>query len=156
MASPKLYLLLDRIRSAYNVGSIFRSADSAAVDKLILAGFTCIPPHPKLHKTALGSLKSVSWEHHCQALPAAQHLKDSGFRLVALEPLPQAQSLYDATFTQDTCLILGHEESGVSPKLIDLSDQIVKIPHYGLKNSLNVAVAAGIAVYEFQRKRLAL
>lgn len=153
MALP-FYVLLDRIRSAYNVGSIFRSCDSAGVDKLILTSFTATPPHPKLEKTALGSLKSVPWEHHCSPFKAAQYYRSQGFRLVSLENTPQADNIFSTQFSQPTCLIVGNEIDGVSQEILDLSDQILKIPHFGIKNSLNVAVATGIAVYQLQRQRL--
>jgi tRNA G18 (ribose-2'-O)-methylase SpoU len=151
-----LFVLLDRIRSVYNVGSIFRSCDSASVDKLLLCGYTAVPPHPKLEKTALGSLTSVAWEHHCSTTQAIKHLKSQGTFIVAMEPLDTATSIYDLTPHHDTCLIFGHEETGIDPEALSLADEVVKIPHFGVKESLNVAVAAGIAIYEFQRKRLTI
>lgn len=150
---PLLYVVLDRVRSAYNIGSIFRSCDSAGIDKLILCGFTAIPPHQKLEKTALGSIDSVAWEHHCSALSASSYYKKQGFQIIVLENSPNAIDIFKTQINQNTCLVLGHEEEGVSKQLINLADQVVKIPHFGIKDSLNVAVAAGVAVYEFQRKR---
>jgi tRNA G18 (ribose-2'-O)-methylase SpoU len=149
-----LYVILDRVRSAYNVGSIFRSCDSAGVDKLVLCGFTAVPPHPKLDKTALGSLESVDWEHHCSALSAVAYYKKLGFNIFVLETTPTAQDIFKTQISTDTCLVFGHEEDGVEPDIINLAHQVINIPHFGIKDSLNVAVAAGIAIYEFQRKRL--
>lgn len=149
---PKLFVLLDRVRSAYNVGSIFRICDSAAIDQLLLCGYTAFPPHPKLDKTALGSLKTVSWSHHCDSLKAAAYLKQRQFKIIVMENTPLAKNLYHTSIKTDTCLVFGHEETGVSPELLALSDAVVKIPHFGTKDSLNVAVAAGVAIYEFRRQ----
>lgn len=147
-------VLLNNIRSAYNVGSIFRSAESAGVDRLFLTGYTAIPPHPKLDKTALGSIESVNWEHHCDPLKLAQLMKNQGVMLWAMEPTETAASIYELDVTGDICLVFGHEETGVMPELLALADQVVKIPQFGLKESLNVAVAAGVAIYECKRKLL--
>jgi 23S rRNA (guanosine2251-2'-O)-methyltransferase len=148
----KLYVLLDRIRSAYNVGSVFRTCDSAGVDILILAGYCAFPGNPKLQKTALGSLEHVTWEHHCDAYKAVQHLKSQNIKIVCLETAPQAESMFDYTYNQDTCLIFGNEEEGINPKILGIADVILKIPQYGIKESLNVASAAAIAIYEFRRQ----
>jgi 23S rRNA (guanosine2251-2'-O)-methyltransferase len=130
---PLLYVVLDRVRSAYNVGSIFRSCDSAGIDKLILCGFTAVPPHPKLEKTALGSLNSMAWEHHCSAISASRYYQKQGFNIIALENSPDAIDIFETQINQNTCLVLGHEENGVSDQLIDLADQVVKIPHFGIQ-----------------------
>jgi 23S rRNA (guanosine2251-2'-O)-methyltransferase len=151
---PKLSLLLDRVRSAYNVGSIFRSAESAGVDKIYLGGYCAIPPNPKLLKTALGSYKTISWEHHCSALSCAKYLKSQGIHLIALETVPNSVNIFTTVFNQDSCLIVGHEESGIDQAILDICDEIITIPHYGAKDSLNVAVAAGVAVYEYRRKTI--
>jgi 23S rRNA (guanosine2251-2'-O)-methyltransferase len=152
--SPNLYVMIEKIRSAFNVGSVFRISDSAAVDKLFLCGWTAIPPHPKVAKTALGSMNSVAWEHHCDALQLAKLLKTQQVKLVGLETTQDARSIYHTTFAQDTCLIFGHEEEGISAPLLSLCDEVVKIPHFGIKESLNISVAAGIAIYEYRRKQL--
>lgn len=151
-ATPSFYVLLENIRSAYNVGSIFRTCDSAGVDHLLLTGYTAIPPHPKLSKTALGSTTSVKWTHHCSGPLAVKHLKSQGISLISFEPLPHATSLFAYQYPRPACLIFGHEESGISPELLALSDQIIQIPHFGIKDSLNVASAAAIAIYEFKRQ----
>lgn len=151
---PKLYVLLDNIRSAYNVGSVFRTCDSAGVDQLFLTGYTCTPPHPKLKKTALGSTQSVNWQHHCQPFPLIQSLKTKHINILSLEPINQAKSIYDVDFNQPSCLVFGNEERGISPDILSQSHQILAIPQFGFKESLNIATAAGIAIYEFKRKLL--
>ena len=150
--SIHINVILDRVRSAYNVGSIFRSCDSAGINKLILCGFTAVPPHPKLEKTALGSLDSVVWEHHCSTLMAVKYYQQLGFQVIALENTKDANDIFDTRLKMNTCLIVGHEEEGISPEVLKQASAVVKIPHYGIKDSLNVAVATGIALYEFRRK----
>ena len=147
-----IHVMLENVRSVYNVGSVFRTCDSAGVTSLHLTGFTAIPPHPRLQKTALGSTQSVPWQHHCQSLKAAHLLKSQGFKLVSFETVPQAISLFDYRFTSSSCLIFGHEETGISQELLDLSDDIIRIPQFGIKESLNIASAAAIAIYECRRQ----
>lgn len=149
----KLIVLLDNIRSAYNVGSVFRTCDSAGVDQLLLCGYCAIPHHPKLDKTALGSTANVAWTHHCDAYQAAKYLKSQHFRLVCFETNSTAQSLFTTTFDHDTCLVFGNEEEGIDPRILSLADCIVKIPQYGIKESLNIASAAAIGIYEFRRQQ---
>ncbi len=150
----KLYVLLENIRSTYNVGSIFRTCDAAGIDTLYLTGYTAYPPHPKLNKTALGSLSSVHWQYHKDALTIAQKLHNKNIELIAMESGKNAKSLFDVTITQDTCLVFGNETAGISPELIQVCDQILTIPQFGKKESLNVSVAAGISMYEFTRKNI--
>lgn len=148
----QLFVLLENLRSAYNVGSIFRTCDSAAVDRLFLSGYTPYPPDPKLNKTALGSLTSVAWEQHPHPLGFASRLKKQGIRLIVMENDTRAPSVFSAAFIQDSCLVFGNEVQGVSRPMLKLADEVLRIPQFGKKESLNVAVAAGIAIYEFRRK----
>ena len=148
----ELFVLLDHIRSAYNVGSIFRTCDSADVDRLLLTGWCATPPNPKLDKTALGSINNVQWEHHCRPQDAIRMLKDQGFKIVCMETTKDAKLLFSYQYQHDTCLIFGNEETGISPDLLNLADEVIKIPQYGIKESLNVASAAAIAIYEFRRQ----
>ncbi len=147
-----LYVLLDHIRSAYNVGSVFRTCDSAGVDKLFLTGYCAMPPNPKLNKTALGSLDHVDWEHHCVTERAVNYLKSQGMKIVCLETSSNAVPLFDYHFSPNTCLVFGNEENGISETVLKGADDVVKIPQYGIKESLNVASAAAIAIYEFRRQ----
>ena len=147
-----LRVLLDHIRSAYNVGSIFRTCDSAGVDTLLLTGWCAFPPNPKLDKTALGSLNNVSWEHHCVPELAVKYLKSQGVKIICFETTPNAVSLFSYQFPEDACLVFGNEENGIGEKVLAEADVVIKIPQYGVKESLNVASAAAIAIYEFRRQ----
>ncbi len=149
---PKLFVLLEDIRSAYNVGSVFRTCDSAGVSALYLTGYTAVPPEPKLHKTALGAIDSVPWEHHCDAFNLVRELQSHGCQVFACEPLPEAKSLYSQLITQDTCLVFGNEVRGISSKVLAQSDGIVSIPQLGSKSSLNIASAAAVVIYEYRRQ----
>jgi tRNA G18 (ribose-2'-O)-methylase SpoU len=148
----KLFVLLDHIRSAYNVGSIFRTSDSANVDTLFLTGWCATPPNPKLNKTALGSIENVRWEHYCDPIQAVKEIKSQGVKIVCFETTNNAVSLFNYTHDSDSCLIFGNEENGIQPEVLALADAVIKIPQYGIKESLNVASAAAIAIYEFRRQ----
>jgi tRNA G18 (ribose-2'-O)-methylase SpoU len=118
-------------------------------------GITPLPTHPKVQKTALGGQNSITWSHHQTIQDLLPVLKDLNCRLIALETLDSAQSIYQLSDTnQPTCLVLGNEVTGVSAEILSVSDHVAKIPLLGKKESLNVAVAAGIAVYEFRRKSI--
>jgi tRNA G18 (ribose-2'-O)-methylase SpoU len=151
---PRLVVLVEKMRSAFNVGSVFRSCDAVGVDRLYLCGYSALPPHTKVVKTSLGSELSVPWEHHCDAILCAKMLQKQGYRLVALENAKEATNIFEANFTQDTCLIIGHEEQGVSALLLGIAQEIVAIPQYGMKNSLNASVALGVVLYEYTRKKM--
>jgi tRNA G18 (ribose-2'-O)-methylase SpoU len=143
-------VLLDNIRSLHNVGSIFRTADGAGVRHLYLCGITATPQHKKLAKTALGAHTQMSWSYARNGLDTAVSLKSQGWQLWALEETPQAQSLYKINLPPpDTpvLLIIGNENIGIDPAILNICDQVVSLPMYGIKDSLNVSVAFGIAVY---------
>lgn len=142
----KPLLILDNIRSAFNVGSLFRTSDAIQAE-LALIGITPHPPHPKIEKTALGSHKSVTWRYHQNLSDLLPKLKSSGYTIAALEITPQAQSLYQYQPPDKFALILGNELDGVSDYGLDQSDLILKIPMKGVKSSLNVAIAGSIALY---------
>lgn len=153
-AGPAVAALLDNVRSLPNVGSMFRTADGAGVTHMHLAGFTPTPAHPKLAKTALGAEATVPWTLHRDGAAAAAWLRDAGHRLWALEGGPAAQDFFEvcpAALSERTgtpiVLVLGHEVSGVDPKILDCCEKVLRLPMLGLKGSLNVSVAFGIAVY---------
>ena len=138
--------LLDNIRSAWNVGAIFRTADGLGLEKLYLCGITPTPDNESVRKTALGAENSVKWEAARNALELAQRLKSAGHTLWALEQDERAVSLKETEKTaENVVLIVGNEVTGVDPALLDLCDRIVYIPMRGQKRSLNVEVAFGIA-----------
>lgn len=150
LAGLQVEALLDNIRSALNVGAIFRISDGAGVRHVHLAGLTPPPDHPKVAKTALGAEYAVPWTLHWNAPAAALECKRRGLRLWALESSPQARPIFEAAAAPDDTPILlavGNEVSGVDPGILEQCDEIVSIPMQGVKRSLNVAVAFGIAVY---------
>lgn len=148
--SPWVEALLDNIRSTFNVGAMFRTADGAGLRRLHLCGITPTPDHPKLVKTALGAETQVPWESHPNGLQVAQALKARGYELWALEGGENAIPLTTAVRQLPSApivLIAGNEVAGVDPGILRICDRVVAIPMQGYKRSLNVAIAFGIAVY---------
>jgi tRNA G18 (ribose-2'-O)-methylase SpoU len=148
------YAILDNIRSVWNVGSIFRTADSVALGGLYLCGMTATPPRPDIEKTALGATQSVPWDYWRDSVAAARHLKELGLPLIALEQAADAVSWDSFDFPFPHCFIVGHEIHGVNKELLDLVDQVVEIPMAGVKHSLNVAVSFGVLAFEIRRRYL--
>ena len=149
-----LEVVLDNIRSTFNVGAIFRSADGVGVRKIHLCGITPPPTNPKVHKTSLGSEDTVQYETHPNTLTLVKMKKKSGFRIWALEKTSKSESIfkYDISNTsQPTVLILGNEIIGIDPDVLNECDNHLHIPMVGLQNSLNVAIAYGIAVYSLTK-----
>lgn len=147
-----VYVLLNSIRSSYNVGSIFRTSDGAMITKLYICGYTPHPPKKDVLKTALGSQESVDWEYVKNPVKVIERLKSEGVKICALEQTDKSIPHY--TLTNESfplCLIMGNEITGVGQELIDLCDFSIEIPQYGIKQSLNVAVAYGVAVFELRR-----
>jgi len=145
-------ILLENIRSLYNVGSFFRTADAAAIEKLALSGITGRPPHKGILKTALGSENTVPWEYYGEALAVAGELHSRGYELAMMETTTHAVDLFDWTPRFPVCVIFGNEVDGVTPALAALCDTHVRIPMLGMKHSLNVSTAGGIVMYELLRK----
>lgn len=145
-------VVLDDIRSLYNVGSIFRSADAFRVQQLVLTGFTPTPPRKEIAKTALGADTTVPWIYVPTAAEAVTSLRANGTRVLAVELTEGALPIGElGTGNRELALVLGNELSGVKQDVLDLCDDAVMIPMFGVKHSLNVAVAAGIAMYEAVR-----
>ncbi len=143
-----LSALIDDVRSLYNVGSIFRTADGARLEKLYLCGFTPFPPRREIEKTALGATATVPWEYHRQATEVIPALKEAGIRICVLEQTDRSIPVEEVTPESfPLCLVVGNEITGVSKTLIDQADLAVEIPMYGMKQSLNAAVAFGIAAF---------
>lgn len=140
--------VLDNIRSAYNVGAMFRTAECAYISELILCGITAKPPHKEVEKTALGTTQLVPWRYFPDTVEAVQALKNEGWRIVAMEITDESvpiQTIGAEHFP--VALVVGNEVSGVDDRVLSLADLVVEIPQYGQKESLNVAVAFGIAVF---------
>lgn len=151
-----MVVILDNIRSAHNVGSIFRTSDGAGVSRIILCGYTPAPTdrfgrvQGEILKTSLGASEMIKWEAvatEVEITAMIQELKDSGFIVVAVEQTPHAVSLFDFVVPNNVAYIFGNEIDGVSSMLLQLCDAIVEIPMAGQKESLNVSVAAGIVMY---------
>ena len=144
-----VYGLLDNIRSLYNVGSMFRTSDGALISGLFLCGCTPSPPMKEIEKTALGATESVPWEYHADPLAAIAGARSQGARICVLELTTGSRPYYHLRKSDfPLCLVVGNEIAGVSPEVIAAADLAVDIPMYGTKQSLNAAVAYGIALFE--------
>jgi 23S rRNA (guanosine2251-2'-O)-methyltransferase len=151
---PKsFFVVIDNVRSLENVGSVFRTADAMAVDKIYICGISPTPENIKLAKTALGAEKTVAWAYHKQTWRLLEKLKQQGVCIVSLEQVPTSVTLEKFKPKFPLALVVGHEVKGVSPSALKLSDAIIEIPMHGKKESLNVAVAFGIAAYEINKQR---
>jgi tRNA G18 (ribose-2'-O)-methylase SpoU len=147
-----VYVLLNSIRSSYNVGSIFRTSDGAMIEKIFLCGYTPTPEKKEVSKTALGSQDSVKWEYVKDPKEVIIGLKQRGIKICALE-LTDKSITYHKVSIKDfpLCIIVGNEITGVSQELIDMCDFSIEIPQFGIKQSLNVAVAYGISIFDLRR-----
>lgn len=149
-----LFTLLDNIRSLYNVGAVFRTADAVRLSKLYLTGITAYPPRKEIDKTALGAVNTVPWEYRSDSLPVIQELKQTGTRIVVLEHTSDSQPYTEYQPSYPLCLVVGNEVFGVQDKLVELADAAIEIPMYGSKQSLNVSIAYGIVIYQLLFKYL--
>lgn len=161
MKNCRTILITNNIRSAHNVGSLLRTADAAGVEKVIFTGITPYPKragdtrlphiaegaHKQISKTALGAEATVKWEYFADIAEAINVLKRQNYQIVALEQAPNSTPLFNWQPKFPVALIIGHEVTGVEKSVLELCDQIVEIPQYGSKESLNVSVAAGVALY---------
>jgi tRNA G18 (ribose-2'-O)-methylase SpoU len=150
-------VVLDNVRSLYNTGAFFRTADACAVEKLVLCGITPRPDQGTkqrhaISKTALGAHESVAWEYAPNASSAVEKAVALGYHVVAVETSPQAVDLFEWEPAWPVCLVFGHETDGVSPEVARHCEAHVCIPMLGRKHSLNVATAAGVVLYELLRK----
>ena len=147
-----VYVILNSIRSNYNVGSIFRTSDGAMIKKLYLCGYTPHPPKKEIMKTALGATESVDWEYVEDPKDAIIKLKDKGIKIAALELTDKSFPYYKLDKEIFPLgLIIGNEITGVSQELLDLCDFSIEIPQFGIKQSLNVAVAYGVTIFELRK-----
>jgi 23S rRNA (guanosine2251-2'-O)-methyltransferase len=149
-------VVLENVRSLYNVGAFFRTCDAAGVEALDLCGITGRPPHKEIRKTALGAEESVRWRHHSGSIELAREMRDAGYELAAVETSLHAVDLYDWRPSFPVCVVFGNEVEGVHPDLSSLCDTHVRIPMLGMKHSLNVATAGGVVIYELLRKYRAM
>ena len=145
-----IYVIAHNIRSAYNIGSIFRTADAVGVDKIILGGYSPAPPHSGISKSALGAEKWIPFEKNAQTWRKIEHLKKDGFQIVAIEQSPKSVDYRKFKPKFPLALILGNEVRGLSRQILNRCDAVIEIPMIGKKESLNVSVAFGIAVYRIR------
>lgn len=149
-----LIVILDNIRSLNNIGSVFRTADAFLIEKIYLCGITAQPPHKDIHKTALGATETVCWEYAENTLDVLHRLKSENVKVLAIEQAEKAVML--DTFTpnpfQKYAVVFGNEVKGVAQEVVDASDVVIEIPQYGTKHSLNIAVSAGVVVWDLFSK----
>ncbi len=153
-----LIVVLDDIRSMYNVGSVFRTADSFRLEKLMLCGITACPPHPEIHKTALGAEDSMEWESAPSAKEAVEQLKSQGYEVYALEQVEHSIPLqnFNPEKGKKYAIVLGNEVKGVAQEAVDACNGAIEIPQFGTKHSMNVSVSGGIAIWHIASKLLNL
>lgn len=144
-------LILPDIRSCHNVGAMFRTADACGVDFLYLTGYTATPPKPQIDKVSLGAEKWMPWKQYKNIKSLIKRLKKQGICVVALEKTAASKDIGTVPFKTPLALIVGNEVDGVSSDILKLCDEVVHIPMYGKKESLNVSVAAGIALYAIKQ-----
>ncbi|MFT6440796.1 MAG: tRNA G18 (ribose-2'-O)-methylase SpoU [Salibacteraceae bacterium] len=143
-------VVLDNIRSAFNIGSIFRTADALAIESVYLCGITATPPHREIYKTALGASESVDWKYFQNTMDSISALKKNGFIILSLEQVEDSLMLDNFISTKDSkyAVVVGNEVDGVMQEVIESSDVCIEIPQYGTKHSYNVSVSAGIALWD--------
>lgn len=149
-----LIVVLDHVRSLYNVGSVFRSSDAFCVESIYLCGITATPPQVEIHKTALGAEDSVDWKYYDDTKVAVRDLKEQGVEVLAVEQVEGSTMLqgFQPQKGKKYAIILGNEVKGVQQEVVDMCDGCIEIPQFGTKHSLNVSVTAGILIWEFARK----
>ena len=156
--APKMPLIvvLDDVRSLHNVGSVFRSGDAFRVEAVYLCGITATPPHPEIHKTALGGEDSVAWRYFPTATEAIESLHNDGFFVYSIEQVEGSTKLQNLQLDPDRryAVVLGNEVKGVHQEVVDMSDGCLEIPQFGTKHSLNVSVTAGMVIWEVAKKFL--
>lgn len=151
-----IVIILDNVRSMHNVGSVFRSADAFLVEAIFLCGFTPVPPHREIHKTALGATETVQWKYFPNTLEAIETLKQDGYGIYAVEQVNESFQLNQLVIDQEEKLgiVFGNEVSGVDAQVIANCNGCIEIPQLGMKHSLNISVAAGIVMWELMRERI--
>ena len=148
--------VLENIRSAYNVGSVFRTSDAFLLEGIYLTGYTAVPPHKEIKKTALGAEETVNWQHFPNATSAIENLRAIGYKIFAVEQVKNSISLEQIAFDkkEKIAVIFGNEVTGVEQETILQCDGCIEIPQLGMKHSLNIATAAGVVLWELIRNRL--
>ncbi|MBS1622066.1 MAG: RNA methyltransferase [Bacteroidetes bacterium] len=155
-AKNSIIIVLENIRSAYNVGSVFRTADAFLVESIFICGYSAKPPHKEIKKTALGAEETVSWKHFKNATEALDELKRNKYKIFAVEQAENSYKLQEMDFNQDEkiAMVFGNEVTGVEQSTINSCDGCIEIPQWGMKHSLNIATAAGVVLWELVRNRV--
>lgn len=150
VSKSPIIIILDNIRSAHNVGSIFRTCDAFLISEIILCGITATPPNNEIRKTALGSTESVDWRYFDNIEEVVLNLKKEGFQIISIEQADKSLKLekFRPKKNEKYAFIFGNEIKGIDQKIIDISDDIIEIPQFGTKHSLNVSVSAGIVIWD--------
>ena len=151
-AKIPLVIVLDNVRSLLNVGSVFRTADAFLVEAIYLCGITGTPPHREIQKTALGAVETVSWKYFSSAMDVVNELKRAGYNVFAVEQAEGSVSLEQFLLRRKMAVVFGNEVSGVQQEVVNACDGAIEIPQLGTKHSLNIAVSAGVVVWEIFRK----
>lgn len=151
-----IIVVLENIRSAYNVGSVFRTADAFLVEAIYIIGYSAKPPHKEIKKTALGAEETVSWRHFSTTAEAIAQLREDGYTIYAIEQAQGSRALQTLVPAagEKVAVVLGNEVTGVEQSTIHLCDACVEIPQLGMKHSLNIATAAGVVLWELVRRKL--
>ncbi len=148
-----IIVILDDVRSMHNVGSVFRTSDGFAVAALYLCGYTPLPPHRDIHKTALGATDTVQWKHFATATDAVKSAREAGYKIWAVEQAHNSTSLEKVDYKNEKiALVFGNEVAGVSEAAIKAADGCLEIPQWGAKHSLNISIAVGVVLWEMVRK----
>ena len=149
-----LIVILDNVRSLNNIGSVFRTCDAFLIEKIYLCGITATPPNKEIHKTALGATDSVAWEYVENTLLVVEKLKEQEVYIISIEQAENSTMLNDfrSNGKQKYAIIFGNEVKGVEQEVVSASDEVIEIPQYGTKHSLNISVSAGIAIWELAMK----
>lgn len=153
-----LVVVLDEIRSLHNVGAVFRTSDAFKVESIFLCGITATPPHPEMHKTALGAEDTVEWKYYADTLEAVNQLRTAGYTVFAIELCEGSTMLQNINlkFGEKYAVVLGNEVKGVKQEVVDACNGCIEIPQFGTKHSLNVSVTAGVIIWEFARQMMKL
>ena len=146
-------IILDNVRSAINVGSIFRTSDAFLIENIILCGITATPPDKEIRKAALGSTNSVKWESFENTIDAVSKLKDEGYHIIGIEQADKSTMLNNFSLPKKPiAIIMGNEVNGVSQEIIDVCNAVIEIPQFGTKHSLNISVTTGIVIWDLWKK----
>ncbi len=147
-------VVLDNVRSMHNIGSVFRTADAFAIEKIVLCGISAQPPHREIEKTALGATNSVNWEYMEKTVDAVSRLQNTGYHVIAIEQAENSTMLHEFTPVREKkyALIFGNEVHGVSDEVMTQIDTCIEIPQFGTKHSFNIVVSAGIVLWDFFNK----